>query len=101
MVRVALLWHMHQPYYQDLATGEHILPWVRLHALKDYYGMAAVLREFPASAHLQPGALALVRLEAFAEDGARPHPRVGSPAAALTSDGSSCSRTFSTRTSSG
>ena len=45
--RVALLWHHHQPFYQDLVTGEHILPWVRLHALKDYYGMAALLREFP------------------------------------------------------
>ena len=39
---------MHQPYYEDLVTHEHILPWVRLHALKDYYGMVALLREFPA-----------------------------------------------------
>ena len=38
---------MHQPFYQDLVTGEHILPWVRMHALKDYYGMIALLREFP------------------------------------------------------
>src|SRR5262249_14667075 len=45
--RVALLCHMHQPFYEDLVTGEHILPWVRLHALKDYYGMVALLREFP------------------------------------------------------
>jgi alpha-amylase/alpha-mannosidase (GH57 family) len=35
MTRVALLWHMHQPFYEDLATGEHVLPWVRLHAIKD------------------------------------------------------------------
>jgi alpha-amylase/alpha-mannosidase (GH57 family) len=41
MTRVAFLWHMHQPYYEDLVTREHILPWVRLHALKDYYGMVA------------------------------------------------------------
>ena len=47
MTRVAILWHMHQPFYQDLVTGEHILPWVRLHALKDYFGMVALLREFP------------------------------------------------------
>src|SRR5205809_539717 len=33
MTRVALLWHMHQPFYLDLVTGEHILPWARLHAL--------------------------------------------------------------------
>ena len=34
MTRVAILWHMHQPFYEDLVTHEHILPWVRLHALK-------------------------------------------------------------------
>ena len=37
---------MHQPYYEDLATGEHILPWVRLHAIKDYWGMVALLEPF-------------------------------------------------------
>src|SRR4051812_3419573 len=74
MTRVALLWHMHQPYYEDLATREHILPWVRLHALKDYYGMVALLREFPRvrmTFNLVPSLL--VQLEAFAED--RAHDR--------------------------
>ena len=49
MARIYLcfLWHMHQPYYKDLASGEYKLPWTRLHALKDYYGMVAMLREFP------------------------------------------------------
>ena len=42
-----LLWHMHQPFYKDLAEGIYTMPWVRLHALKDYYGMIAMLREFP------------------------------------------------------
>ena len=28
-------------------TGEYRLPWVRLHALKDYYGMVKLLDEFP------------------------------------------------------
>src|SRR3954454_22211300 len=72
MTRVAILWHMHQPYYEDLATREHILPWVRLHALKDYYGMVALLREFPGvrmSFTLVPRLL--VQLEAFAADRAR------------------------------
>src|SRR5947209_19995381 len=72
MTRVALLWHMHQPYYEDLATREHILPWVRLHALKDYYGMVALLREFPGvrmTFNLVPSLL--VQLEAFAADGAK------------------------------
>ena len=72
MTRVALLWHMHQPFYEDLVTREHIMPWVRLHALKDYYGMVALLREFPAvraTFNLVPSLL--VQLEAFAADRAR------------------------------
>ena len=46
-LRVLLLWHMHQPFYKDLVSGEYRLPWVRLHALKDYYGMVKLLEEFP------------------------------------------------------
>src|SRR6185436_5216905 len=72
MTRVAILWHMHQPYYEDLVTREHILPWVRLHALKDYYGMVALLREFPdvrMTFNLVPSLM--VQLEEFAEDRAR------------------------------
>ena len=44
---VALLWHLHQPFYKDLATGEYWLPWARLHAIKDYYHMASILTSFP------------------------------------------------------
>ena len=72
MTRVAILWHMHQPFYEDLVTREHILPWVRLHALKDYYGMVALMREFPrvkVTFNLVPSML--VQLEAFAADRAR------------------------------
>ncbi|MBO0912159.1 MAG: glycoside hydrolase [Acidobacteria bacterium] len=47
VLRVAVVWHQHQPYYKDLVTGEYRLPWVRLHALKDYYGMVKLLEEFP------------------------------------------------------
>jgi len=46
-IRLLLLWHMHQPFYKDMVTGEYRLPWVRLHALKDYYGMVKLLDEFP------------------------------------------------------
>jgi len=72
MTKVAILWHMHQPFYEDLITREHILPWVRLHALKDYYGMASLLREFPqvrVTFNLVPSLL--VQLEAFATGQAR------------------------------
>jgi alpha-amylase/alpha-mannosidase (GH57 family) len=46
-IHLMLLWHMHQPQYRDPATGSYILPWTRLHALKDYWGMVRVLEEFP------------------------------------------------------
>jgi hypothetical protein len=49
-IYLCFLWHMHQPFYKDLASGEYKLPWTRMHALKDYYGMVRILEEFPASA---------------------------------------------------
>lgn len=47
-LNVAFIWHMHQPWYQDPATGTLTLPWVRLHAAKDYVDMVALVEEFPA-----------------------------------------------------
>jgi alpha-amylase/alpha-mannosidase (GH57 family) len=46
-VSLALLWHQHQPYYPDDLGGENPMPWVRLHATKDYLGMALHLEEVP------------------------------------------------------
>jgi alpha-amylase/alpha-mannosidase (GH57 family) len=44
---IAFVWHMHQPYYKDDITGSYILPWVRMHGIKDYYDMPALLTDFP------------------------------------------------------
>jgi alpha-amylase/alpha-mannosidase (GH57 family) len=46
-VNLVILWHMHQPQYREPDTGRYLLPWTRLHALKDYWGMVRVLEEFP------------------------------------------------------
>ncbi|MBI3931958.1 MAG: glycoside hydrolase [Acidobacteria bacterium] len=46
-VRVLFLWHMHQPSYRDPLDGVVVLPWVRLHALKDYLGMVRLLDDVP------------------------------------------------------
>lgn len=46
-IYLAFLWHMHQPFYKNLSTGEYLLPWVLLHGTKDYYDMAYMLKEFP------------------------------------------------------
>lgn len=48
MTTVCFLWHMHQPFYKDLWSGEYKLPWTRLHALKDYTGMVEILADFPS-----------------------------------------------------
>ena len=44
---VAFVWHMHQPFYRDMLTGEIVLPWVRLHAARDYLHMVEVLARHP------------------------------------------------------
>jgi alpha-amylase/alpha-mannosidase (GH57 family) len=46
-IYLSFVWHMHQPFYKDLVSGEYKLPWTRLHGLKDYYGMVKVLEDFP------------------------------------------------------
>ncbi len=46
-VAVGFLWHMHQPYYKNPVTGTYLLPWVRLHSVRGYYDMIALLEEYP------------------------------------------------------
>ena len=46
-VRLAFLWHMHQPPYREPETGELVLPWVRLHATRAYHDMAWILERHP------------------------------------------------------
>ncbi len=44
---LALMWHQHQPLYPKNEDGVVTRPWVRVHATKDYYDMAAMLRDYP------------------------------------------------------
>jgi alpha-amylase/alpha-mannosidase (GH57 family) len=46
-VRLALLWHMHQPVYGLPGEGEFRLPWVRMHALRGYLWLARLAEKFP------------------------------------------------------
>jgi starch synthase len=46
-IHLALVWHMHQPYYKDDLTNTYLLPWVRLHAVKDYRKMVELLDGYP------------------------------------------------------
>ncbi|HHB91100.1 MAG TPA: glycoside hydrolase [Anaerolineae bacterium] len=46
-MNLAIIWHMHQPLYRQPGSDVAILPWVRLHAVKDYLHMAQVLAAHP------------------------------------------------------
>jgi len=71
-IQVVFLWHMHQPFYKDLVTNQYTLPWVRFHALKDYYGMVHLLEPFPRvrmTFNLVPSLL--VQIQDYANDTAQ------------------------------
>ncbi|MEX0700966.1 MAG: hypothetical protein WD069_02610, partial [Planctomycetales bacterium] len=73
-VSLALLWHQHQPYYPDDVSGETLMPWVRLHGTKDYYGMALHLKEVPefrCTVNLVPSLL--VQIERYVNGGSDRH----------------------------
>ncbi len=68
---LCFLWHMHQPYYKDPETGTYILPWVRLHAVKDYVALPRLFREYPSVRHtfnLVPSLL--IQVQDYVENGA-------------------------------
>ena len=46
-VDLLFLWHHHQPDYRSPRDGRALLPWVRLHATKDYLDMALHLESHP------------------------------------------------------
>ena len=46
-VELLFLWHHHQPDYRSPRSGVALLPWVRLHAVKDYLDMALRLERHP------------------------------------------------------
>lgn len=51
-MKLILLWHQHQPPYTDPHTGKQVMPWVRLHALKDYVDMVQTVLDAPAGARV-------------------------------------------------
>ncbi|MDH3342184.1 MAG: glycoside hydrolase family 57 protein [Gammaproteobacteria bacterium] len=47
VLNFVLCWHMHQPWYQQGIDGDYQLPWVYLHAIKDYEDMVMHLETQP------------------------------------------------------
>ena len=67
-LHVVLCWHMHQPQYCDLISGEYKLPWTYLHAIKDYVDMAAHLEAVPqARAVINFAPVLLEQLDDYAQ----------------------------------
>src|SRR3989304_3928851 len=67
-----LVWHQHQPLYYKDAEGNYTRPWVRVHATKDYYDMAALVAPYPGvpvTFNLTP--VLIRQLDDFAENGAK------------------------------
>lgn len=48
-LNIVLCWHMHQPQYCNMMSGEYQQPWSYLHAIKDYVDMAAHLEAVPGA----------------------------------------------------
>ena len=47
LLYVNIIWHQHQPFYPKDDNGVYTRPWVRVHATKDYYDMAATVAKYP------------------------------------------------------
>lgn len=66
-LKLVLCWHMHQPEYRDLYSGEFKLPWTYLHVIKDYVDMVAHLEAVPeAKAVVNFAPILLEQIEAYA-----------------------------------
>ena len=65
---------MHQPNYQEPNSDRLVMPWVRLHAIKDYLDMPLLAAEFPkiqATFNLVPSLLD--QLQIYVDGGTDPH----------------------------
>ena len=74
-VQLAMMWHLHQPDYAPGPEVRPLLPWTRLHALRNYGDLIAVLGRHPAvRCTLDLDAVLLERFLAFEDRTAQPDP---------------------------
>ncbi|MHB8095030.1 MAG: hypothetical protein ACYDH0_08820 [Candidatus Aminicenantales bacterium] len=68
---LSIVWHLHQPIYRDPVNGEYVLPWVNLHATRNYHPMARLALEsgYPCTFNIVP--CLLEQLEEYAAGAAR------------------------------
>lgn len=73
MIDLVLMWHHHQPLYRDLCAkppGSVRMPWVRLHAIRDYFSMGAIAAQHPGirlTINFSPVLLAQLEVQAEGE----------------------------------
>ncbi|MBK8127905.1 MAG: hypothetical protein IPK53_02850 [bacterium] len=69
-----IIWHQHQPLYVNPVTDVLSGPWVRTHATKDYYDMAALHEKYPnVHATVNLTSSLLVQLQNYYVDRLAPH----------------------------
>jgi alpha-amylase/alpha-mannosidase (GH57 family) len=62
-LRICFLWHQHQPDYR---LGEtFVLPWVRMHAAKDYRDLPRLLQRYPVKHTINLVPSMLAQIEAY------------------------------------
>jgi len=66
MDSLTILWHMHQPFYYY--EGKIHLPWVFLHAIKDYYDMANIASEYNVKVSFNLTSSLLLQLDNLEND---------------------------------
>ena len=85
---LAFVWHFHQPNYQTQPDGIRLMPWARLHAIKDYLDMLLILDKYPKiklNFSLVPALLDTI--EDYAKDGHDIHSKLAvTPTNELTDD---------------
>ncbi len=64
-LKVAILWHMHQPDYRDPISGRTLLPWTWLHAVKDYGEMLETVAECQAPVTINLVPILLEQLDRY------------------------------------
>ncbi len=67
-MKVAILWHMHQPRYIDTEVNI-IMPWVFLHAIKDYYDMPHIADVYGANVTFNLTPILIEQLNIYANKG--------------------------------
>ncbi len=65
---VAILWHMHQPDYRD-TQGRFFMPWVFLHAIKDYYDMPWIVSRFDVQVTFNLTPILIEQLQDYIDQG--------------------------------